>query len=87
VNLSIHLPNDVLGRLDAHVKASANSRSAVVREAVTRYLDAQQASHWPPSLLAHMAAGAVASRKTAPEQAPDFDAIRAEMNAAMSTRV
>ena len=81
MNFSIHLPDPLIVELDRHARLQGKSRSSVVREAVTSYLSQQAGSAWPPELEAWM-------REALPvdEEAPDFDAIRKEMNASMRKR-
>ena len=90
MNFSVHLPNQLLQALDQHVKAGGESRSFVVREAVQQYLDKFYASQWPKSMVDHMEIGLTCSDKKNDSNdagEPDYDSIRHDMNASMSTRM
>ena len=84
MNLSIHLPDPLIGKLDAYASATAKSRSSVVREAVSEYLRQRSVSAWPSELSQWMSSGPDANAPTA--DWPDFDAIRNEANANMIQR-
>ena len=84
MNLSIHLPDPLIGKLDAYATASAKSRSSVVREAVSEYLLQRSVSAWPSELSQWMTSAAV--DEVAIADWPDFDAIRSETNANMTRR-
>ena len=88
MNLSIHLPDPLIGKLDAYAAAQAKSRSSVVREAVSEYLLQRAVSVWPAELAQWMSAPEVVESGAglAPEGWPDIDAIRAEANANMAQR-
>ncbi|MGH8478273.1 MAG: CopG family ribbon-helix-helix protein [Gammaproteobacteria bacterium] len=82
MNFSIHLPDPLLADLDAFAQAQRTSRSGMIREAVREYLARHALRAWPADLERWM-------REPLPatiEEGPDFDAIRAEMNAAMRKR-
>jgi predicted transcriptional regulator len=82
VNFSIHLPDPLLTDLDAFAQTRQTSRSGVIREAVREYLARHALQTWPADLDCWMREPLPATA----EQGPDFDAIRAEMNAAMRKR-
>ena len=84
MNLSIHLPDPLIGKLDAYASATAKSRSSVVREAVSEYLLQRSISVWPNELSQWMTStvDTVASNT----EWPDFDAIRIEANTNMTHR-
>ena len=84
MNLSIHLPDPLIGKLDAYATAIAKSRSSVVREAVSEYLRQRTVSAWPSELSQWMASAPVAD--AANVDWPSFDAIRNEANANMTER-
>lgn len=84
VNLSIHLPDPLIGKLDAYATAQAKSRSSVVREAVSEYLQTRSTTVWPGDLAQWMSAAA--DESAADGNWPDVDAIRAEANANMRRR-
>jgi Arc/MetJ-type ribon-helix-helix transcriptional regulator len=79
VNFSIHLPDPLLADLDAYVQTQQTTRSGVIREAVREYLARHALRAWPTDLEGWMREPLPATA----EHGPDFDAIRAEMNAAM----
>ena len=83
MNLSIHLPDPLIGKLDAYATAIAKSRSSVVREAVSEYLLQRSVSAWPTELSQWMTSAPVAD---ADVDWPSFDAIRNEANANMTQR-
>ncbi|MGH8471184.1 MAG: CopG family ribbon-helix-helix protein [Gammaproteobacteria bacterium] len=82
MNFSIHLPDPLLADLDAFAAKKQTSRSGVIREAVCDYLARHALQAWPADLERWMREALPAT----PEQGPDFDAIRAEMNTAMRKR-
>jgi predicted nucleic acid-binding protein len=82
VNFSIHLPDPLLADLDAFAQTRQTSCSGVIREAVREYLAQHALQAWPTDLERWMRE----PLPTAAESGPDFDAIRAEMNAAMRKR-
>ena len=84
MNLSIHLPDPLIGKLDAYAAAIARSRSSVVREAVSEYLLQRSISAWPTELSQWMTSTPVAD--AANVDWPSFDAIRNEANANMTER-
>ena len=84
MNLSIHLPDPLIGKLDAYATAIAKSRSSVVREAVSEYLLQRSVSAWPSELSQWMTSAQAGD--TANADWPDFDAIRSESNANMTLR-
>ena len=84
MNLSIHLPDPLIGKLDAYATAIARSRSSVVREAVSEYLLQRSISAWPSELSQWMTSAPVADEANV--DWPSFDAIRNEANANMTER-
>jgi Arc/MetJ-type ribon-helix-helix transcriptional regulator len=82
MNFSIHLPDPLLADLDAFAQTQQTSRSGVIREAVREYLARHALQAWPEDLERWMREPLPATA----EHGPDFDAIRAEMNAAMRKR-
>ena len=82
MNVSIPLPDPLVEDLDAFAHTRQTSRSGVIREAVREYLARHALQAWPADLDRWMREPLRASA----EQGPDFDAIRAEMNAAMRKR-
>jgi predicted transcriptional regulator len=83
MNFSVHLPDPLLKQLDAYARSQQSSRSSIIREAVQLYLARQARQIWPADLENWM-------KSPVPETGdpgPDFDAIRAEMNASMRKRV
>lgn len=80
MNFSIHLPQPLLADLDQFALTRKISRSGVVREAVESYLAQQRSSAWPEELRTWMEQGLKGSFKPSKSDAPDFDAIRHEMN-------
>ena len=84
MNLSIHLPDPLIGKLDAYATANVKSRSSVVREAVSEYLLQRSVSAWPSELSQWMTSAPV--DEVAIADWPDFDAIRSETNANMTQR-
>ena len=84
MNLSIHLPDPLIGKLDAYATAIAKSRSSVVREAVSEYLRQRTVGAWPSELSQWMMSAPDADAANA--DWPDFDAIRTEANANMTQR-
>ena len=84
MNLSIHLPDPLIGKLDAYATAVAKSRSSVVREAVSEYLLQRSVSAWPTELSQWMTSAPVADAAIA--DWPDFDAVRSEANTNMTQR-
>ena len=87
MNLSIHLPDSLISKLDAYAAALAKSRSSVVREAVSEYLLHRSVTVWPTELAQWMSP--TESTETSDQPAgdwPDMDAIRAEANADMTQR-
>ena len=86
MNLSIHLPDPLINKLDAYAAALAKSRSSVVREAVSEYLLQRAVTQWPAELAQWMSSPEIVASGTASEGWPDIDAIRAEANANMTAR-
>ncbi len=91
MNLSIHLPDPLISKLDAYATALAKSRSSVVREAVSEYLLQRAVTVWPTELAQWMSPAestetAETSEQPADSDWPDMDAIRAEANANMTQR-
>ena len=88
MNLSIHLPDPLISKLDAYAAAIAKSRSSVVREAVNEYLLHRTVTAWPTELAQWMSTvDAVETGDTAErDNRPDLNAIRAEANANMAQR-
>ena len=88
MNLSIHRPDPLIGKLDAYAyayaTAIAGSRSSVVREPVTEFLLQRSISAWPAELSRWMTSAPVAD--AANVDWPSFDAIRNEANANMTER-
>ena len=84
MNLSIHLPDPLIGKLDAYATASAKSRSSVVREAVSEYLLQRSVSAWPIELSLWMTSAPQEDSVNA--DWPDFATIRGEANANMTQR-
>ena len=84
MNLSIHLPDPLIGKLDAYATAIARSRSSVVREAVSEYLLQRSVSAWPSELSLWMTS--TTDEDAAGANWPDFDAIRNEANANLTQR-
>ena len=84
MNLSIHLPDPLIGKLDAYATAIARSRSSVVREAVTEYLLQRSVSAWPRELSQWMMS--TPDDDAANADWPDFDAVRSEANTNMTQR-
>lgn len=82
MNFSIHLPDPLVEDLDAFAHTRQTSRSGVIREAVREYLARHVLQAWPADLERWMREPLSATTA----QGPDFDAIRAEMNAAMRKR-
>ncbi|MDQ3775404.1 MAG: ribbon-helix-helix protein, CopG family [Pseudomonadota bacterium] len=82
MNFSIHLPDPLLADLDAFAQAQRTSRSGMIREAVREYLARHALQAWPADLERWMREPLADTA----EQGPNFDAIRAEMNAAMQKR-
>jgi predicted transcriptional regulator len=83
MNFSIHLPDPLLEQLDAYARSQHSSRSGIIREAVQVYLARQARQVWPADLERWM-------KNPVPDKGdagPDFEAIRAEMNASMRKRV
>ncbi|MGH8611122.1 MAG: CopG family transcriptional regulator [Gammaproteobacteria bacterium] len=75
-------PDPLLADLNAFAAKKQTSPSGVIREAVCDYLARHALQAWPTDLVRWMREALPAT----PEQGPDFDAIRAEMNAAMRKR-
>jgi predicted transcriptional regulator len=86
MNFSIHLPQPLLADLDNFAQARKTSRSGIVRDAVENYLAQQRSSAWPEDLRQWMEQGIKASFKAGKMEAPDFAAIRCEMNQAPDAR-
>ena len=86
MNFSIHLPQTLLADLDQFAQTRKISRSGIVRDAVENYLAQQRSSAWPDELRTWMEQGLKASFKSGKSDAPDFAAIRAEMNSASDPR-
>jgi predicted transcriptional regulator len=86
MNFSIHLPQPLLADLDHFAQTRKTSRSGIVRDAVENYLAQQRSSAWPDELRQWMEQGLKASFKTGKTDAPDFNAIRQEMNQAADPR-
>ena len=84
MNLSIHLPDPLIGKLDAYATAIAKSRSSVVREAVSEYLLQRSISAWPSELSQWMTSAP--KEDSANADWPNFAAIRGEANANMTQR-
>jgi len=84
MNLSIHLPDPLIGKLDAYANAIAKSRSSVVREAVSEYLLQRSVSAWPSELSQWMTS--VPDTEAANADWPNFDTIRYAANANMTQR-
>ena len=84
MNLSIHLPDPLIGKLDAYATAIARSRSSVVREAVSEYLLQRSVSAWPRELSQWMMSAP--DDDAANADWPDFDAVRGEANTNMTRR-
>ncbi len=82
MNFSSHLPDPLVEDLDAFAQTRQTSRSGVIREAVREYLARHALQAWPVDPERWMREPLRATT----EQGPDFDAIRAEMNAAMRKR-
>lgn len=83
MNLSIHLPQPLLGNLDSFAKSQNMSRSSVVREAVESYLAQKTARQWPADILLWMSLPAIEGDGFG---LPDFDAMRDEANASAQLR-
>ena len=88
MNLSIHLPDPLISKLDAYAAALAKSRSSVVREAVSEYLLHRSVTVWPTELAQWMSPTESTETGDPPTDGdrPDMDAIRAEANASMTQR-
>ncbi len=88
MNLSIHLPDPLISKLDAYASALAKSRSSVVREAVSEYLRHRAVTVWPTELAQWMSPTETTESGDQPANGdwPDMDAIRAEANANMTQR-
>ncbi len=88
MNLSIHLPDPLISKLDAYAAALAKSRSSVVREAVSEYLLHRAVTVWPAELAQWMSTTETTETSDQPTNGdwPDIDAIRAEANANMTQR-
>jgi len=88
MNLSIHLPDPLISRLDAYAAALAKSRSSVVREAVSEYLRHRAVTVWSTELAQWMSPAETTANgnESADGDWPDMDAIRAESNANMTQR-
>lgn len=84
MNLSIHLPDPLIEKLDAYAVTAEKSRSSVVREAVSEYLLNRAVATWPAELARWMSVPL--EDQSSPEVWPDFDAIRDEANASMTQR-
>ena len=84
MNLSIHLPDPLIEKLDAYAAIIEKSRSSVVREAVSMYLQSRAVAAWPADLALWMSGSG--DDGASAETWPDFDAIRAEANANMTQR-
>lgn len=84
MNLSIHLPDPLIEKLDAYATTIEKSRSSVVREAVSEYLQSRAVATWPADLTLWMSG--TSDDGASAETWPDFDAIRAEANANMAQR-
>ena len=54
MNLSIHLPDPLIEKLDAYAVINEKSRSSVVREAVSKYLFSRAVATWPADLALWM---------------------------------
>jgi predicted transcriptional regulator len=91
MNLSIHLPDPLISKLDAYAAALAKSRSSVVREAVSEYLLQRAVTVWPTELAQWMSPTETTETGDQPTTGawPNVDAIRAireEANANMAQR-
>ena len=91
MNLSIHLPDPLISKLDAYAAALAKSRSSVVREAVSEYLLRRAVTVWPTELAQWMSPTETTETSEQPANGewPDIDAIRAireEANSNMTQR-
>lgn len=87
MNLSIHLPDPLISKLDAYAAALSKSRSSVVREAVSEYLLHRAVTVWPTELAQWMSTTEITESVEQPDgDWPDLDAIRAEANANMAQR-
>jgi predicted transcriptional regulator len=86
MNFSIHLPQPLLADLDQFAQMRKTSRSGIVRDAVENYLAQQHSSAWPDDLRKWMEQGIKAGFKTGKMDAPDFQAMRSEMNLASDAR-
>jgi predicted transcriptional regulator len=80
MNFSIHLPRPLLADLDHFAQTRKTSRSGIVRDAVESYLAQQRSSAWSDDLRQWMEQGLKANFKAGKTDAPDFAAIRSEMN-------
>ena len=86
MNFSIHLPQLLLADLDQFAQTRKLSRSGIVRDAVESYLAQQRSSAWPDELRTWMEQGLKGNFKPVKSDAPDFAAIRSEMNQAKDPR-
>jgi predicted transcriptional regulator len=88
MNLSIHLPDPLISKLDAYAAALAKSRSSVVREAVSEYLLQRTVTAWPTELAQWMSPTVTTETSNQPATSdwPNMDAIRAEANANLAQR-
>jgi predicted transcriptional regulator len=88
MNLSIHLPDPLISKLDAYAAALAKSRSRVVREAVSEYLLIRSVAVWPTELAQWMNPAGISGTSDQPANDlwPDIDAIRAEANTNITQR-
>jgi predicted transcriptional regulator len=88
MNLSIHLPDPLISKLDAYAAALAKSRSSVVREAVSEYLLQRTVTAWPTELAQWMSPTETTETSNQPATSdwPNRDAIRAEANANLAQR-
>ena len=88
MNLSIHLPDPLISKLDAYAAALAKSRSSVVREAVSEYLLHRSVTVWPAELAQWMSPADATDTGDQPANGdwPDMGSIRAEANANMTQR-
>ncbi len=84
MNLSIHLPDPLIEKLDAYAATAEKSRSSVVREAVSEYLLNRTVAAWPAELARWMSVPC--ESEPSADAWPNFDSIRDEANANMTQR-
>lgn len=71
MNFNVYLDDDTTRALDAAARREGRARNALIREAVSDWLERHSASRWPASVLSHRGM----------PSAPRFEALRAELPA------